>query len=302
MDTQELLKKVHRLEIRTNRFVNDVFAGEYQSTFKGRGMEFAEVREYQPGDDVRTIDWNVTARMRKPYVKLHNEERELTVLLMVDTSSSVAFGTQQLKGDVAAEICALLAFSAIKNNDKVGLILFGDRVEKYVPPKKGRLHALRILRDLLDYLDELEQQLEAGAERRLTDLTAALEYLNRITRRHAVVFLLSDFKCTGFETSLRITHRRHDVIAVTLTDPWEKRIPRLGWYVELEDAETGEQFLLNTRDLASLGGITREVEQSREKLERLFSSMGMDRVNVVTGQSYVEELSRVFRERARRMR
>jgi len=302
MDTQELLRKVRRLEIRTSRFVNDVFAGEYQSTFKGRGMEFAEVREYQPGDDIRTLDWNVTARMRRPYVKRHNEERELTVMLMVDTSSSVAFGTQQLKGDLAAEICALLAFSAIKNNDKVGLILFGDKVEKYVPPKKGRTHVLRIVRDLLEFLDELEGQLEAGAQRRLTDISAALEHLNRITRRHAVVFLLSDFKSAGFETSLRITHRRHDVIAVTITDPWEKRIPGLGWYLELEDAEMGEQFMLNTRDLRALGNIAGDVEESAEALERLFSSMGMDRVNVTTGQSYVEQLSRVFRERAKRMR
>lgn len=302
MDTQELLKKVRRIEIRTSRFVNDVFAGEYESTFKGRGMEFAEVREYQPGDDIRTIDWNVTARMRRPYVKRHNEERELTVMLMVDTSSSVAFGTQQLKGDLAAEICALLAFSAIKNNDKVGLILFGDQVEKYVPPKKGRTHVLRIVRDLLEFLDELEGQLQAGAHRRLTDISAALEHLNRITRRHSVVFLLSDFKSAGFETALRISHRRHDVIAITITDPWEREIPALGWYVELEDAETGEQFMLNTRDLRSLGGIAGGVQETEDALDRLFTSIKMDRVNVVTGQPYVDELSRVFKERAKRMR
>ncbi|NUO81345.1 DUF58 domain-containing protein, partial [candidate division KSB1 bacterium] len=235
MIPKEILKKVRRLEIQTRALVNDVFSGEYHSVFKGRGMAFAEVREYVLGDDVRNIDWNVTARTGHPFVKVFDEERELTVMLLVDVSSSGEFGThEQMKGDIAAEICALLAFSAIKNNDKVGLIIFTDRIEKFVPPKKGRTHVLRVLREVLYHKPEGHG----------TNITTALEYLNRVIRRKAVVFLVSDFLSEGYEKALRVAGKRHDLVAIPITDPRETEIPNVG-LVELEDAETGEVHLLD---------------------------------------------------------
>jgi len=213
---KELLKQIRRIQIRTSHLVNDVLAGQYESVFKGQGMEFKEVREYQPGDDIRSIDWNVTARTGRPFVKLFTEERELTVMLVVDVSGSGIFGSQEkLKNEMAAELCALLAFSAIKNNDKVGLIMFTGDVEKYVPPKKGRPHVLRVIREVLYY-----EPVNRG-----TDLVAALEFLNRVTTRRCVVFLVSDFMAEGYEKVLRVVSKRHDVIAVTITDPREEALP-----------------------------------------------------------------------------
>ncbi|MBN2012394.1 DUF58 domain-containing protein [candidate division KSB1 bacterium] len=292
MIPKEILKKVKRIEITTRGLVNDVFSGEYHSVFKGRGMEFSEVREYQPGDDVRTIDWNVTARMGHPYVKVFEEEREMTVMLLVDVSSSGNFGTfERMKGEIATEICALLAFSAIKNNDKVGLIIFTDTVEKFVPPKKGKIHVLRVLRELLYHEPQGIQ----------TDIGEALEYLTRVSRRRTVSFLVSDFINTGYEKALQIANRRHDIVAITVTDPREMSIPDVG-FIELEDAESGEVIMVDT----SFGGFrdSYEMEASANVIQRtkLFQSMNVDHIDIRTDQSYVEPLMRFFRMRAKRFR
>ena len=292
MIPKEILKKVRRIEIRTRNLVDTVFSGEYHSVFKGRGMEFAEVREYQPGDDVRTVDWNVTARMGHPFVKVFDEERELTVMLMVDASSSGEFGTvHQMKGEIAVEICALLAFSAIKNNDRVGLIIFTDRIERFVPPKKGRKHVLRVIRELL-YFEPQGRQ---------TDISAALEHLTRVLTRRGVVFLVSDFMSESYETALKIANRRHDLIAVTVTDPRERELPNVG-LIELEDAETGEEILIDTSDpeiRRMFSGLTGEGKETRD---RLFRSVGVDCVDVTTDRPYVDALMRFFRMRANRFR
>jgi len=230
MLTSEILKTIRRIEITTGRLVTEVFAGQYESVFKGRGMEFSEVREYQPGDDVRLIDWNVTARFGHPYIKKFVEERELTVMLLVDRSASGMFGTaRRMKAEIAAEVCAVLAFSAMKNNDKVGLILFTDSIEKYIPPKKGRTHALRIIREAL-----------YGKPRGTgTDISAALKYLNDVVKKKCIVFVISDFIDRDYEKMLRITNKRHDMIAVEIADPGESRMPPAG-LVSLQDAETGK--------------------------------------------------------------
>ena len=234
MIPREILKKVRHIEIATKGLVNEVFSGEYHSVFKGRGMTFAEVREYQYGDDIRSIDWNVTARAGTPFVKIYEEERELTVVLVVDVSASGNFGTQErMKGEVAVELSAVLAFSAIKNHDKIGLILFSDRIEKFVPPRKGRRHVLRVLRELLFH----------KPEGRGTDIGGALEYLSRVVPRRSVVFLVSDFLGTGFSRPLSVAGRRHDLIAVRMRDPRESEIPPVG-LVEMEDPETGERVEL----------------------------------------------------------
>jgi len=226
----ELFAKIKAIQIRTQRLVNDAFAGEYERALRGRGMEFEEGREYQPGDDIRHIDWNVTARMGSPFVKLHREERELTVMLVVDVSSSGAFGSgTKLKNEVAAEIAALLAYTAIKSNDRVGLIIFSDRIEHFIPPKKGRSHVWRVIRDILTF----------RAPRRRTDLQAALEYMSKVLRRRVVAFVISDFMDEGYEDILRISARRHDLTAIVVRDRREKELPKIG-ILELEDAETGE--------------------------------------------------------------
>ncbi len=286
----EILKKVRRIEITTRSMVNDVFAGEYHSVFKGRGMDFSEVREYSVGDDVRTIDWNVTARMNRPYVKVFEEERELTVMLMVDASSSGEFGTvEQMKGEIAIEICALLAFSAIKNNDKVGLIIFTDKVEKFVPPKKGKTHVLRVIRELFYHEPQSSK----------TDIGEALEYLNRIANRRSVVFLVSDFMSEGFEKALQIVNKKHDIVAVTIRDPREISLPDVG-LLELEDAETGEIYLLDTSDPSIRENFASQSTQKREELEKLFKSMSVDHVAISTDRPYVDPLIRFFRMRAKR--
>jgi uncharacterized protein (DUF58 family) len=295
MDTKELLKKVRRIEISIRGVVNEVFAGEYHSVFKGRGMEFAEVREYQPGDDVRNIDWNVSARMTHPFVKVFDEERELTVMILFDSSSSESFGSiQQQKGQVAVEIAALLASSAIKNNDKVGLIIFGEGVEKFVPPRKGRKHVLRVIRELLYCAEESDRRPSTE-----TNITGALEYLNQILKRRATVFLISDFLAEGFERDLQIANRRHDLVAIHIIDPLEERLPSVG-LLELEDLETGETILLDTSVSEVRETISSSVYSERSKLERLFQSIGVDYIDIYTNQSYIKPITRFFRLRARR--
>lgn len=270
--------------------VNDVLAGEYQSVFKGRGMEFSEVREYQRGDDIRTIDWNVTARTGNPHVKKFVEERELTVMLLVDASSSGEFGTvDQMKGEVAVEICALLAFSAIKNNDRVGLIIFTDTIEKYIPPKKGKKHVLRVIRELLYF----------QPKKKKTDISHVLEYLGRVQKRKSVVFLVSDFMSAGFERDLQIANKKHDLIAITITDPREISLPKIG-FIEFQDAETGEEILIDTYSPAVRDLFTTLADERRDQRHQLFRSISIDSVDILTDRPYVDPLVRFFRLRARR--
>lgn len=292
MISRELLKKVRRIEISTRGLVNEVFSGQYHSVFKGRGMDFAEVREYQIGDDIRTIDWNVSARTGAPHVKVFDEERELTVMLVVDASSSGEFGTwERMKGEIAVEICALLAFSAIRNNDKVGLLIFTDEIEKFVPPRKGRRHVLRVIRELLYH----------EPRRKGTDIGRALEHLNRVIHRHSVVFVVSDFLAENYQQALRVANRRHDVVAIRVVDPREMEIPKVG-FLELEDAESGEQFLVNTLDpkfRSSFKDVTSQIDQQRRDR---FKGMKVDFIEIRTDQPYDLPLIRFFKNRARRIR
>jgi uncharacterized protein (DUF58 family) len=292
MIPREILKKVRRLEITTRGIVNEVFSGEYHSVFKGRGINFAEVREYQYGDDVRAIDWNVTARVGSPYIKVHEEERELTVMFVVDVSRSGDFGTRdRMKGEIAVELCALLAFSAIKNNDKVGLILFTDRIEKFVPPRKGRSHVLRVLRELLYY-----EPNGSG-----TDVGSALEYLTNVTRRRSVVFLVSDFLTIDYENALSIAGRRHDVVAVHMSDRRETSFPPVG-FVELEDAESGDHLLVNTSDAGFRSAVEAHANRLQIEREQAFRKARVDVISVETGVPYFDSLRRFFKKRARRFR
>ena len=290
MIPKEVLKKVREIEIYTNRLVSDSLAGEYHSVFKGRGMEFSEVREYQMGDDIRQIDWNVTARMGDPYVKLHVEERELTVIFLVDASASGSFGTvNQMKGELAVELCAVLAFSAIRNNDKVGLITFTDDIEKYIPAKKGRNHVLRVIRELLYF----------EPQRKGTNIQAALDYLNRVIKRKAVIFLVSDFMDERYEQALRVTSRKHDVIPVTISDPREEELPPVG-LLELEDAESGERLLVDSFDPKVREAYKVIAQQELAKRERMFRSMKLDRIDLRTDQPYMQTLISFFHRRASR--
>ena len=292
MISKELAKKIRYIQIYTSKAVNDSLAGEYESLFKGRGMSFSEVREYQIGDDIRTIDWNVTARTGSPYVKLYVEERELTVLFLVDLSASGAFGsTRRTKNEAAAELCALLAFSAIKNNDKVGLILFTDHVEKFIPPAKGTRHVLRIIRELLNFKPSKTK----------TNISEAIEYLGRVTTKKCVVFLISDFLSKGYEKPLRVMGKRHDLIAVSVTDPREIKMPDVG-LIELEDAETGEIIVIDTGSKAVRGqyeelGTTRQVD-----LQKLFRSIDIDHLKILNDRDYVSDMVRFFKMRGQRLR
>ena len=290
MNTKEILKKIRRIEISTNRLVNNIFAGEYESVFKGRGMEFDEVREYQPGDEIRTIDWNVTARMGQPYIKKYVEERELVMMLLVDTSASTDFGThQQTKAEIAGEIAALLAFSAIKNNDKVGLICFTNEVELFVPPRKGKKHVLRVVREILYF----------EPHQRLTNINAALEYVDRVLRRKSVVFLISDFKDQGYEKRLQVTSKRHDLIAINLRDAREEALPDVG-LIELEDAETGRVIILDTGNPKTRATYRRLNQSVVEARKKHFRSNKIDSIEIHTGGSYVEPLMRFFQQRGAR--
>ena len=290
MIPKEILDKVRLIEIQTRDVVNSLFAGEYHSVFKGQGMEFAEVREYQHGDDVRSIDWNVTARVGRPFVKLFDEERELTVMLVVDVSASGAFGSvDQMKGEVGVEISALLAFSAIKNNDRVGLVIFTDEVEVYIPPKKGRRHVLRVIRELLYF----------QPRRRGTSLERAMEFVARVMHRRAVVFTISDFRDSGFEMALQRLGRRHDVIAVNLIDPRETELPDAGM-ITLHDAETGEQSLVDSGDAEVREAYAETERQANSERQRLFRRLGIDEICVDTSQSYIQPLVHFFKTRMSR--
>lgn len=288
--TTEQLKAVRKIQIRTSHLVTDLFAGQYQSVFKGRGMEFAEVRLYQPGDDVRTIDWNVTARTGVPHVKRFNEERELTVMLLVDASASQYFGSvRQLKSALAAELGALFAFSAITNNDKVGLVIFTDRIELALPPRKGTHHVLRVIREVLSL----------RPASRGTDIAAALEHLSRVTKRRCVVFLISDFLDSGCRSALKIAARRHDVIAVVLNDPREAMLPAVG-LVELEEAETGARYMVDTGDARLRDAFARQTAAARAERDRMLRSADIDAIAVDTDKPYTQALLRFFRMRERR--
>jgi uncharacterized protein (DUF58 family) len=290
METKELLKKVRQLEIRTRGLVNQVFSGEYHSVFKGRGMEFSEVREYQYGDDMRMIDWNVTARFNHPFVKIFEEERELTVMLVVDMSGSQFFGSQAaMKRDVAVELSAILAFSAMKNNDKVGLILFTDRIEKFVPPRKGRGHALRIVRELLSF-----EPVQTA-----TSIKSTLEYLNHVLKKRSIVFIISDFMDSGYEAALRIAGKRHDLIGVVLLDPRESDLPDVG-LINLRDAESGVARLIDTSDFQVRSLYHRFGVQIQQTRKSLFVKSRLDDVEVRLDQPYLKPLIDFFRMREKR--
>ncbi len=290
MIPRELLKKIRRIEIRTSHIVNAAVAGQYHSTFKGRGMEFEEVRKYEIGDDVRTIDWNVSARYGHPFVKVFREERELTVMLLVDVSRSHQFGTHhQLKRELAAEVCATLAFSAIRNNDKIGMISFTEDIEQYVPPKKGKRHVLRLVRDLLYF------EAQGGG----TNLAAAFEHLGRVSKRRCVVFVVSDFQASGYERPMRMAKRRHDVIPITITDPREVELPDVG-LIELADAETGETVLVDTSSKRLRQHYKANAVLNAAELTRVFRRCNIDSIDVTTGESFVEPLNRFFKARKAR--
>jgi len=290
--SQEVLRKVRRIEIRTRYLVNDIFSGEYHSVFKGRGMEFAEVREYQIGDDIRMIDWNVTARNQRPYVKVFEEERELTVMLLVDASASESFGSvRQMKIEIAAELGALLSFAAIKNNDKVGLIMFTDQIEKYVPPRKGRTHILRLIREILAF----EPQSPG------TDLSRATEYFLNVQRRRSVAFIISDFWDEHFEQPLRVAGKKHDLIGLWLMDPKEESLPDVG-LLRARDPETGQELVIDTHDRELRDQYAAVMQEHTDQLEKLFRSMNMDTVRIRTDESYIEPLMKFFRMRERRLR
>ncbi|MBW7843659.1 MAG: DUF58 domain-containing protein [Ignavibacterium sp.] len=290
MLTKDLVKQVRQIEIRTKGLVNQVFSGEYHSVFKGRGMEFSEVREYQFGDDIRNIDWNVTARFGHPYIKIFEEERELTVILMVDLSGSLMFGSvSKTKQQIAAELSAILAFSALKNNDKVGLILFTDKIEKFVPPRKGRIHVLRIIREVLSF----------EPEGKSTNLRGALEFMHNAIKKKSIAFLISDFIDEGYEKILRIVGRKHDLIGVVLDDKREKEIPNIGM-IKLTDSETGAERWIDT----SSGKVREKISGVRKENERIRNSVfvksGLDKIEVTTGSNYIQPLVQFFRRRARK--
>ena len=290
MIPKDILKQVKHIEIRATRLVNNLFGGEYESVFKGRGMEFSEVREYVPGDDIRTIDWNVTARSQHPFVKKFVEERELTVIFVVDGSKSLQFGSSdKFKSSIAAEIAGLLAFSAIKNKDKVGLLIFTDHVEKFVPPKKGKSHVLRVVREILFYQPTKKQ----------TNLRTALEHLYRILTRNAVIFIISDFMDQDYEKALKILKQKHDLIAIQISDAREESLPPSSW-VAFEDAETQETAVVNTNDSSFREAFRETSRRHQEQLDRLFQLIGIDTIKISAGSSYVNPLIKFFKLRERR--
>lgn len=290
MLTKELLKQVRQIEIKTKGVVNQVFSGEYHSVFKGRGMEFSEVREYQFGDDIRNIDWNVTARFGHPFIKVFEEERELTVMLMVDLSGSLLFGSlEKTKQQIAAELSAILAFSAMKNNDKVGLILFSDRIEKFVPPRKGRKHVLRIIREVLSFEP-------VGRE---TNIKKALEYMNNAIKKRSIVFLLSDFFDSGYEKILRIVGKKHDFVGIVLSDEREMVLPKVG-LIKLKDAETGVDRYIDTNNRHLQKWFTENRKKSIAERKSIFLKSRLDTVEIQTDKTYIKPLIEFFRLRERR--
>ncbi len=290
MDAQEIFKKVRKIEIKTRGLSNQIFSGEYHSSFKGRGMAFSEVREYQYGDDIRNIDWNVTARFNHPYVKIFEEERELTVMLLIDVSGSNSFGTQQqLKSSLITEISAVLSFSAIQNNDKVGVIFFSDKVEQFIPPKKGSSHILRIIRELIDF----------EAESTGTDIAEALRFFTNAIKKKSTAFLISDFMDSGFEKALQIANHKHDLIAVRVTDLREKEIPNVG-LLRAMDPETGNMRWIDTSNKNTRRKYANWSANKTRQLDALFSRYGVDMAKVYTGQDYVKPLMNLFRKRSAR--
>ncbi len=289
---REVIRQIRRLQLTARRAVEDLLGGEYHSVFKGAGLVFEEVRAYQPGDDIRAIDWNVTARMGHPFIKRFIEERELTVFLAVDCSGSQQFGTRaQQKSEVAAELAAVLAFSAVSNNDRVGLVQFTDRIERFLPPRKGTRHVLRLIRDVLFY----------QPERRGTSLREGLDFLNRVLHRRTIVFLLSDFLDRGFESAFKRTGRRHDLIAIRISDPREEEIPAVG-LLELEDAETGERLLLDTGNAAVRHAFRAAADRRRADLVQLARQARTDVIDVSTNGGHLDALIRFFRLRERRLK
>ena len=289
VETSELLKKVRKIEIKTRGLSQNIFAGQYHSAFKGRGMAFAEVREYQFGDDVRDIDWNVTARFQHPYVKVFEEERELTVMLLIDVSGSLNFGTaRQLKSDMATEIAATLAFSAIQNNDKIGVIFFSDRIEKYIPPQKGRKHILYIIREMIDFHPQSQK----------TDVGMALEYLTRVMKRRCTAFVLSDFYTRAdFSTVLQIANRKHDVAAIQVYDKRAKELPDVG-LIKVRDAETGHDIYIDTSSKKLRQAHTRYWMEREETLRQTFAKSNVDWVSVATDEDYVKQMMLLFASRS----
>lgn len=288
---KEIIRKIRRIQITTSRLVTDILSGQYESVFKGRGMEFDEVREYQPGDEVRSIDWNVTARMGHPYIKKYVEERQLTVMILLDASGSSYFGTRlRLKMELAAELSAVLAFAAIQNNDRVGLIIFTDRIEKFIPPRKGLQHVLRVIREAIYF----------KPKGRGTDIEGALEYLNNVMTRRAVAFIISDFFAKDYKKSISIANKKHDVIAVTITDPSEKELPPVGM-IELRDAESGRAFTVDTSSESTRRLYSAKAVSMSEGRSRIFGSAGVDHIDISTDRPYVNELVKFFRMRKRKI-
>ena len=291
IDVKELMAKVGKIRILTNHLIDDQLSGDYHSTFKGQGVEFDEVRPYVPGDDVRTIDWNVTARTGQPFIKRFSEERELTVLFLVDVSGSQTYGSvSRSKAELAAEVTALLALTAIKNQDKIGLILFSDKIVKYIPPRKGRQPVMRIVREVLAAEDEA-----VGG----TDIAGAIRFLNGVQKRKCVVFLVSDFQDTGYEKLLRVVARRHDVVCVSVCDPAERQLPNAG-LAELEDPETGELVLVDTSDKAVRSAFAQKAAEDEALLLKFFNRSGIDHVELSTDKPYIKAIRSLFQRRARK--
>jgi uncharacterized protein (DUF58 family) len=288
LETSELLKKVRKIEIKTRGLSSQIFSGEYHSAFKGRGMAFSEVREYIPGDDVRSIDWNVTARFNTPFVKVFEEERELSVVMLVDISASGMFGTkQQMKQDLITEICAVLSFSASQNNDKIGVIFFSDKIEKFIPPKKGKSHVLRIIRELIEFKPEHKK----------TDLQQALRYLTNVIKKRSIVFLISDFYAeTNYRDALKIANKKHDIVALRITDKTEQELPDVG-LMKLLDNETGKVMWVNTSDKHFRHQYTVNQLKFEDELKEIFNRSGVDSARIMTHESYVKPLMNLFKKR-----
>lgn len=287
METTELLKKVRKIEIKTKGLSNQIFSGEYHSAFKGRGMAFSEVREYMPGDEIRTIDWNVTARFNHPYVKVFEEERELTVMLLVDVSGSETFGTHlQLKRELIAEISAVISFSAIQNNDKVGIIFFSDKIEKFIPPKKGKSHILRIIREVIELKPESNK----------TSIAEALRYLTNAIKKKSIAFLISDFLDEGYEDDLKLANRKHDIVALRIRDERENELPSMG-LVRFRDLESGKTSWVNTSSAKTRLEYAKQAALQKRKTEEGFLKSGVDFADLNTGQSYVTPLMNLFKRR-----
>ncbi len=286
----ELLHRIKAIQVKTNYLVNDIMAGEYVSAFKGRGMEFSEVREYQPGDDVRLIDWNVTARMNQPFIKEFKEERELTLMLLVDVSSSGGFGTHdKLKNEVSAEIASILAFAAIKNNDKIGLIVFSDKIEHTIPPKKGKAHIWNIIRTILNFKPEGKG----------TNISLPLEYLLNVQKRKTTAFLISDFQDDGYEDALKLAKQKHDLIAISITDPREESLPDVG-LIQLEDPESGNILLVDTHDKQMTQKYSQQFQEKREKRKKYFHSIDIDTIEIQTNRPLTDPIIRYFKMREKR--